>query len=80
MLNQCVVPKVALTEIQCRNAAAPEKNVKKYFDGGGLCLQVTPDEKKYWRLYYRLPGSKKTAVRIFWCLSTSEPETGSTTS
>lgn len=64
-LKNHVVPNVPLTETQCRNAAAPEKNVKKYFDGGGLCLQVSPDGKKYWRLYYRLPGSKQQKTVSF---------------
>ena len=64
-LKNCVVLNVALTETQCRTAAAPDKNVKKYFDGGGLCLQVTPDGKKYWRLYYRMPGSKKQQTVSF---------------
>ena len=64
-LKKHVVLNVALTETQCRTAAAPAKNVKKYFDGGGLCLQVTPDGKKYWRLYYRMPGSKKQQTVSF---------------
>ncbi|CAM3040766.1 tyrosine-type recombinase/integrase [Dichelobacter nodosus] len=50
---------MALTEIQCRNAAVPEKGAKKYFDGGGLCLLVTAKGQKYWRLFYRMPHTQK---------------------
>ena len=64
-LKNCVVLNVALTEPQCRTAATPDKNVKKYFDGGGLCLQVTPGGEKYWLLYYRMPGGKKQQTASF---------------
>ena len=56
---------MALTEAQCRSADAGGLKVKKYFDGGGLCLQVSADGRKYWRLYYRMPGSKKQQVVSF---------------
>ena len=56
---------MALTETQCRSADAGGLKVKKYFDGGGLCLQVSADGRKYWRLYYRMPGSKKQQVVSF---------------
>lgn len=41
-----------LTDKQIR-ALKPEKTRKKYFDGGGLYLEVDPSGSKWWRLKYR---------------------------
>lgn len=56
---------MALTEIKCRNATPNGTKTKKYFDGGGLCLLVDGQGRKYWRLFYRMPGSKKQQVVSF---------------
>lgn len=56
---------VALTEIKCRNAKPNGTKTKKYFDGGGLCLLVDGKGRKYWRLFYRMPGNKKQQVVSF---------------
>jgi len=39
--------------------AKPLKKPKKYFDGGGLFLLVTPGGGKLWRLKYRFGGTEK---------------------
>ncbi len=38
----------------------PNSGVKKYSDGGGLYLHVTPNGSKLWRMAYRFAGKQKT--------------------
>jgi integrase len=47
-----------LKDIQIKNLKPQEKQ-KKYFDGGGLFLLVTPKGKKWWRFKYRFNGKEK---------------------
>lgn len=47
-----------LTELECKNFEAKEKNYKK-FDGGGMFLLIKPDGSKYWRLKYNYAGKEK---------------------
>ena len=47
-----------LTDKFCKNAAA-ESKPKRFFDSGGLYLEVTPAGGKYWRLMYRYNGKEK---------------------
>ena len=47
-----------LTELECKNFEAKEKNYKK-FDGGGMFLLIKPDGSKYWRLKYTYVGKEK---------------------
>lgn len=43
-------------------ALQPAGKPKKYFDGGGLYLYVTPSGGKIWRMAYRLAGKQQTLV------------------
>lgn len=47
-----------LTDKQIK-ALQPEDKSKKYFDGGGLYLEVAPSGGKWWRLKYRFEGKEK---------------------
>lgn len=47
-----------LTAIKVRNLKPESKN-KRYTDGGGLYLEVTPAGGKYWRLKYRIHDKEK---------------------
>jgi len=49
------MPKLAtlLTDIQLKNAKAKEKDYR-LTDGVGLCLLITTDGAKYWRMDYCL--------------------------
>ncbi|APH71031.1 tyrosine-type recombinase/integrase [Aquibium oceanicum] len=47
-----------LTDTQLR-AIKPFQSTKKYSDGGGLFVQVTPQGSKLWRLAYRYGGKQK---------------------
>ena len=47
-----------LTDNFCKNVKPLEKG-KRYFDSGGLYLEVTVKGKKYWRLKYRFDGKEK---------------------
>ncbi|QSA97062.1 Arm DNA-binding domain-containing protein [Methylococcus sp. EFPC2] len=40
-------------------AAKPGAKPLRMFDGGGMYLEVMPDEAKYWRLKYRYAGKEK---------------------
>jgi integrase len=40
-------------------AVKPQDKTRKYSDGGGLFLQVTPSGGKWWRLAYRFGGRQK---------------------
>lgn len=67
--------KMALTELQVKNAKAVDKLVK-LSDGGGLFLLVqtaNPKDSKYWRLAYRFGGKQKTlALGVYPDVSLSE--------
>jgi integrase len=41
------------------NALKPEAKSRKYFDGGGMYLEVAPSGGKLWRLKYRVNGVEK---------------------
>lgn len=47
-----------LTEIKVKSIK-PEEKTKRYFDGGGMYLEVTPKGGKYWRYKYRYSGKEK---------------------
>jgi len=47
-----------LTDTQIRSAK-PDKKAQKFFDGGGLYLEVAPSGGKWWRLKYRVDGKEK---------------------
>ena len=47
-----------LTDKQIK-ALKPKEKAKKYFDGGGLYLEVAPSGGKWWRLKYRVGGVEK---------------------
>lgn len=50
---------MALTDAQIRKIR-PEATPRKFSDGGGLHLLVTPTGSKLWRLNYRFGGKQKT--------------------
>ena len=47
-----------LTDIAIRSAKPQPKTVR-LFDGGGLCLEVSPAGGKWWRWKYRFDGKEK---------------------
>ena len=47
-----------LTDTAIR-AIKPTSKTAKYFDGGGLYLEVAPSGGKWWRLKYRFQGKEK---------------------
>lgn len=47
-----------LTHIEIKNLQ-PESKSKKYFDGKGLYLLVSPNGGKWWRIKYRIHGKEK---------------------
>lgn len=49
---------MALSDIQVRKAKPAEKP-QRFFDGGGLYLEVTPSGGKLWRWKYRVAGKEK---------------------
>jgi integrase len=49
---------MSLTDKQI-NALKPEAKSRKYFDGGGMYLEVSPSGGKLWRLKYRVNGVEK---------------------
>jgi hypothetical protein len=49
---------MSLTDKQI-NALKPEAKSRKYFDGGGMYLEVAPSGRKLWRLKYRVNGVEK---------------------
>ena len=49
---------MTLTDLEIRSAT-PEARLKKFSDGGGLQLWLTPDGAKRWRLAYRFDGAQK---------------------
>ena len=49
-----------LTDLQCKNAACAEgKKHTRFFDSGGLYLQVGAGGSKRWFLKYRIEGKEK---------------------
>jgi integrase len=49
-----------LTEAECKNATCPtDRKQARFFDGGGLYLQVSPNGSKRWFLKYRTDGKEK---------------------
>ncbi|MDM0086783.1 MULTISPECIES: integrase arm-type DNA-binding domain-containing protein [unclassified Variovorax] len=55
------MPTNTLTDAQCKRAAAPD-GPRKFFDGHGLHLLVTPAGTKTWRMSYRLEKKPQTAT------------------
>ncbi len=54
-----------LTDAECRNATCPpDRKQKRYYDTGGLYLQVSPGGSKRWILKYRRPGGKETQLPL----------------
>jgi len=49
-----------LSDVQCKNANADGKSIRKLSDGGGLYLWVYADGTKYWRLRYWIVGKEKS--------------------
>lgn len=47
-----------LSDVQIRNAKPAEKPLR-FFDGGGMYLEVSPTGGKLWRLKYRFEGKEK---------------------
>ncbi len=49
-----------LTDPDCRNATCPpEKKLARFYDSGGMYLQVSPAGSKRWFLKYRVDGKEK---------------------
>ena len=49
-----------LTAAQCKNAVCPpERKQARFFDAGGMYLQVSPAGSKRWFLKYRIEGKEK---------------------
>ena len=49
-----------LTDAQCKNAVCPPKKKQvRFFDAGGMYLQVSPAGSKRWFLKYRIEGKEK---------------------
>lgn len=47
-----------LTHLAIRKAKATER-AQKIFDGGGLYLEISPKDSRWWRLKYRFDGKEK---------------------
>ncbi len=63
---------MTLTEKQIRNIK-PEDKMRRYTDGGGMYLQVSPGGGKYWRFNYRFAGKRKTlALGVYPGMSLKE--------
>lgn len=62
-------PSMKLSEVKCKSIK-PEQKTKRYFDGGGLYLEVTPKGSRYWRLKYRFnTKEKRLALGIYPTIS-----------
>jgi hypothetical protein len=49
-----------LTEAECKSATCPpDRKQARFFDGGGLYLQISPNGSKRWFLKYRTEGKEK---------------------
>ena len=51
MSSVTTVPNM-LTDIKCKKATSKGVTIRKLPDGGGLCLWVYADGRKYWRPRY----------------------------
>lgn len=61
-----------LTDKTCKNAKPGEKT-RRLFDGGGLYLEITPSNRRYWRFKYRFGGKeKRLAFGVYPDVSLSE--------
>lgn len=47
-----------LTDLAIRKAKATDRT-QKIFDGGGLYLEISPKDSRWWRLKYRFDGKEK---------------------
>ena len=54
-----------LTEIKIKSIKPTEKT-QRFFDGGGLYLEVTKAGSKYWRWKYRINGKEKRLAFGVW--------------
>ena len=54
-----------LTEIKIKSIKPTEKT-RRFFDGGGLYLEVTKAGSKYWRWKYRIDGKEKRLAFGVW--------------
>lgn len=54
-----------LTEIKIKSIKPTEKT-RRFFDGGGLYLEVTKAGSKYWRWKYRINGKEKRLAFGVW--------------
>jgi len=69
-------PKMPLTNIECQTAKPKEKPYKMA-DGGGLYLEVMPNESKYWRLKYRYLGKEsRLALGVYPSVSLADAREG----
>jgi hypothetical protein len=51
-----------LTDSICKSAICPQdKHFKRFFDSGGMYLEVTKAGGKYWRLKYTYKNKKTSA-------------------
>jgi hypothetical protein len=48
---------MALTDFLIRSTKASDK-IQKLYDGGNLCLEIKPNNKRYWRYRYRINGKE----------------------
>ncbi len=50
----------ALDNVTCKNATSEGKKIRKLHDGEGLYLWVYADNRKYWRLRYKINDKEKS--------------------
>lgn len=48
---------MSLTDTKIRNTKPTDKSQKLY-DGGNLCLEIKPNNRRYWRYRYRIDGKE----------------------
>lgn len=48
---------MSLTDVKIRGTKATDK-IQKLYDGGNLCLEIKPNDKRYWRYRYRINGKE----------------------
>jgi len=48
---------MSLTDIKIRNTKPTDK-IQKLYDGGNLCLEIKPNNRRYWRYRYRIAGKE----------------------
>lgn len=56
------MPTNKLTDLACKRAQPVDGKAKKYSDGHGLYLYVSPLKAKIWRVAYKFDGKEQTAV------------------